>query len=243
MPASFYERACAYHWKSDFDKVIADLGTAIALRPDWSPYYELRGAFRIAKKDYSGGRADLLTAVRLHPGDAAAKFEDWPKTKLTADDLRHGERQVEQMLKDRPAMAAFGEKAATLRQWAMRKFAGEDLGKKIIWDASTPESESSAENIPPSEGKPGRIRLRARQRSWWVSNDDRVCEDLWSDAVFELYNVTNGERFGQLERDASAGKLSKQEFATRAVTIESRAAEKLRKHSPNPSLAGSIAGN
>ena len=93
---------------------------------------------RIGRGDYEGGIADLHTAIRLDPNDPAAKFETSPKEPLTAAAIQHGEQQVRQMLRDRPAMAQFGEKAGVLYQWAARKFAGEDLHQEILWDASEP---------------------------------------------------------------------------------------------------------
>ena len=127
---AYYNRGLAYEKKGEPDKAVADLDAVVRLRPKSLFYIEVRAAARIQHGDYEGGIADLRTAVRLDPNDPAAKFEAWPKEALTAAAIQHGEQQVRQMLRDRPAMAQFGEKAEVLYHWAERKFAGEDLHPK-----------------------------------------------------------------------------------------------------------------
>ncbi len=56
-------------------------------------------------------------------------------------------------------MAQVGEKAAVLHRWAACKFAGEDLGQEIVWDAAEPDATDAACDLP-TAGKPGRIQLR-----------------------------------------------------------------------------------
>ena len=64
------------------------------------------------------GAADIQTAIRLNPSDQAAAFEAWPKAPLSEAAMRHGQRQVALMLKDRPIMGQFGKGATTLYRWA-----------------------------------------------------------------------------------------------------------------------------
>ncbi len=154
-----YNRGLACKGKGDFDKAVADLDALIRLSLQSPWYYEIRGARRIRSGDYEGGIVDLQTAIRLDPNDPAAKFETSPKQSLTRAAIHHGEEQVRHMLRDRPAMAQFGDKAAVLHQWAARKFAGEDLQQEILWDASEPVS-SDAANQPPIAENPGCIRIR-----------------------------------------------------------------------------------
>ena len=108
----------------------------------------MRGSFLIASGDYDRGIADLRTAIRLNPKDQAAKFEAWPKAAVSADALRHGQRQLRELLKDRPELARQGESAKPLFEWAVRKFAGEDLGEEIFWDAADPNDPVSGMQRP-----------------------------------------------------------------------------------------------
>ena len=76
--------------------------------------------------------------MRLNPKDPAATFDESPKPTVTPKALEHGRQQVRQMLKDRPAMAQYGDKAQVLYDWAARQFAGEKLHQEILWDATEP---------------------------------------------------------------------------------------------------------
>ena len=226
--AEAYDRlGNAFEAKGDVDKAIAAATEAIRLAPVSASYHEARGAMLIKRGDYDGGVADLHTAIRLDPKDPAAKFESWQKQPLTAAAIQHGEEQVRQMLRDRPAMAQFGEKAKVLCQWAARKFAGEDLQKEIFWDATEPDG-SDAVSYPPTANKPGRIRLRKTYSDGANKGKELTCEDMWNHAVFELYNVENAEEFQRLTLDAVDGKLTKETFATKMVECETRAVVKTR---------------
>ena len=166
-------------------------------------------------------------AVALDANDPAAKFENWHKGPLTAAEIEQGKKQVEQMLKDRPAMAQYGGKADVLYDWATRKFAGEDLGERILWDSSEPDS-FHADNRSPTEGDPGYIRIRKNRLDAPNEANDQSFEELWSQAIFELYNITSAPDFNRFRREAGAGRLTKDAFVTGLADCESRAAEKTR---------------
>jgi tetratricopeptide (TPR) repeat protein len=210
----------------DFEKAIADLDAAIRLSPRWPCCYEARGAILVSRGNYDRGIADLQTAIRLDPNDPAAKFEAWPKGPTDSAAIHRGEGQVRKMLRDRPAMAAFGERAAVLYEWAARKFAGEDGREEILWDASEPAF--NAENLAPSGAGPGCIRIRGQYRDGPDKGKERPFEEMWRDTVCELYNVGNAQDFQRTAERAAAGELTKAGFATRMIEIESGAAEKAR---------------
>ena len=108
-----------------------------------------RGVAWLRKGDYARGSADLKAAIGLNPSDAGAEYRPTTIATLKAEALEHGRQQVALMLRDRPAMSQFGSEADFLRDWAARKFAGEDLGSMIDWDNSPP-LHSDAEHIAPS---------------------------------------------------------------------------------------------
>ena len=82
--------------------------------------------------DADRGIADFEKMLQLDAADPAAHYEATSRAPLEAEALQHGRQQLQRMLKDRPAMAQYGEKAAALRNWAARKFAGEDLKSEIL---------------------------------------------------------------------------------------------------------------
>ncbi len=110
-------------------------------------------------------------------------------SRLSAEALRHGRRQVAQMLHDRPAMAQFGPESEFLRQWAARKFAGEDLGTPIDWDPSPPQH-SDAEHLAPAGDEHAAILVAADYQSGPKQGRPRAFEELWAGAIYELHNVT-----------------------------------------------------
>jgi tetratricopeptide (TPR) repeat protein len=175
--------------------------------------------------DCDRGIANLQTALRLNPKDSAAKFKAEQNEPISAASLQHGQRQVRQMLHDRPVMASLGDKAAPLTRWAARKFAGEDLHQEILWDPSAPPPGASAQHELPMPGQPGRILIAQRYREGSQTGRELSFEEMWHGAVYEFYNITNRERFFRIVSDAAHGRLSRTEYATQVVAAESRAAE------------------
>ena len=111
---------------------MADFNDAISRDPRSPCLYEKRGAFRVNRGDYQRGAADIAHALQLNPADRAATFEGWPKNAVAKEAAQHGERQLRQMLRDRPTMAKFGESGgAPLYEWVAqicrRGFRPEDL--------------------------------------------------------------------------------------------------------------------
>ena len=53
-------------------------------------------------------------------------------------------------------MAQYGDQAGVLYPWAVRKFAGEDLGQRILWDSAEPWPDANAEHLSPTAESPGR---------------------------------------------------------------------------------------
>ena len=224
---AFCNRCWAYKARGDSDKALADLDATQRLNPRPFFYYEARAAIRIGRGDYEGGIADLLAAIRLDPNDPAARFVPVSKEPLTAAALNHGERQVHQMLKDRPAMAQFGENAGALYQWAVRKFSGDDLQQTVFWDAAEPFF-FDGENHPPTAAGPGYIRVSRTYRDGPNKGKERSFDSIWSTVVFELYNIANAKDFERLNREVAAGKLTKETFVSKMAECESGADEKTR---------------
>lgn len=212
--------------KQQYEKAIGYLDEAIKLSPKSPCYYEARGVMWICFGNYDRGVADIEIAIRMNPADPAATFEVASKTPIAEADLQHGQRQVRQMLRDRPFMEQYGEKAELLYKWAARKFASEDLNQKIFWDPAEPLF-STADNVPSPDGS-GFIRVSGKHIQGPKKGKERSFEEMWRDAIFELYNINNGKKFWKLRDEAAEGKLSKEEFVGKTIEYESQAAEKIR---------------
>ncbi len=213
--------------KGNLDAAVARFDDAVRLEPKQAKFMGLRGVARLYKGDYARGAADLKAAVALNPGDAGANYRPASDAKLSAESLRHGREQVAAMLRDRPAMARFGEEAGFLRDWAMKKFAGEDFGEPIDWDPSPP-LHSDAEHLAPGDGQNAVILVEARYTTGPKENQPRGFEELWAGAVYELHNVCFAREYIRLNAEADEGKVSKEEFVAGILKFELQAAQRTR---------------
>jgi pentatricopeptide repeat protein len=224
---AYHNRGLAYFGKSNLDKAVPDLDMSVNLRPQSPSYHEARAAVRIHRGDYDGGIVDFHAAIRLDPNDPAAKFENSSKEQLTSEAIQNGEAQVRQMLRDRPKMAQFGDKAGVLYHWAARKFAGEDLHRRILWDPTEPVFTDAAHQSPTAL-RTGRIRIRKTYSHGLDRGEEQSFEALWIEAVFELYNINSVQDFQRLEHEAAARLLTKEIFVTKMIACECRAVEQTR---------------
>ena len=213
--------------KGDFDAAIARLDEAVRLEPKQAKYRGLRGVAWLRKGDYAKGAADLKAAIALNPGDAGLHYQPSNGSRLSAEALAHGQEQVAKMLHDRPAMAEFGDEAKFLRDWAARKFAGEDFVEPIDWDPSPP-LHSDAEHLAPGDGENAAILVEAHYTSGPKEGKPRSFEELWAGAVYELHNVNYAREFVRLNDEADRGRVSKEAFVAGILKYELQAAQRTR---------------
>ncbi len=213
--------------QGDYDAAIARLDEAVRLAPKEAKFRGMRGAAWLGKSEYAKGAADLKAAMQLNPEDAGSQYQPSSTKPLATEALRRGRQQVAEMLRDRPAMAQFGPETEFLRQWAARKFAGEDLGTPIDWDPSPP-LHSDAEHLAPMDGENAAILVAAAYDSGPKKDKPRSFEELWAGAVYELHNVAYAREFVRLNDEADAGKVSKKAFVAGILKYELRAAQQTR---------------
>jgi tetratricopeptide (TPR) repeat protein len=227
---AYLYRATCFSKIEKYAEALVDVERAIELKPNSPCHYEIRGVLWIECGNFERGIKDIQTAIRLNPTDLAAKFEAWEKKPLTSELLIHGERQVEQMLHDRPQMSGHGAKAKIFYQWAARKFAGEDLGQKIFWNSAELPQCFNSKNWTSSstQASEGYISVRGKYVDGPNKGEERSFEELWCDVVFELYNIANSQDFYQLNKEAAEGKLSKNKYIMKIIECEYNAAEKTR---------------
>jgi Flp pilus assembly protein TadD len=222
-----YQRGLKAFGQGDLDRAAAEFGEALKLKPDEAKYHGMRGAARLRKGDYDSAIADMKTAIQLNPNDLGANYRPSSDKQLSPEALAHGRKQVEQMLKDRPAMAQYGEEIEFLRTWAARKFAGEDLGSLIDWDP-TPPLHSDAEHIAPEGKLHGAILIEPHYTEGPQQGQARSFEEFWAGAVFELHNINYAKEFVRLRKEAEEGKLTKREYVSSIVKYEMLAAQQIR---------------
>lgn len=208
---AYIQRAETYRLAQRLTEALADLTRADELRPNDPRIVGERAAVSLQLGRYDEGMKLLRRAIELNDGDVGRDYRPHRQTELSAEAMRHGREQVERMLRDRPPMAQFAEQAAFLRDWAARKFAGEDVGEPVFWD-SAPPTDSDAEHIAPTPGKPGRIMIDLNYQHGPRRGRPRTFEELWSRAVFELHNIGLAVHFVRLHREAQQGKITKRQF-------------------------------
>jgi len=210
-----------------FDQAIAQLDEALRQQPREAKFLGMRGVVWLRKGDYVRGSSDLKAAIGLNPSDAGTEYRPSNGATLKPDALEHGRRQVAQMLRDRPGMAQYGSEADFLRDWAARKFAGEDLGSQIDWDNSPP-LHSDAEHLAPAENEHAAILVEANYQAGPNRGQPRAFEELWACAIYELHNVVYASQYVRLNKEAAAGHVSKKAFVAGILKYELRAAQETR---------------
>lgn len=218
-------RGLAYYAVRDFERGDTDLAKAIELEPTKLSHRVDRAIAYFEREEYDRGFADVLEAMRLNPGDVGVNYRPNSDKELSPEALRHGEEQVRRMLKDRPAMAKHVAPGDKLWTWAVRKFAGEDLGSLIDWNPGSPALGSSVS--PPFGIHHAHIQvapLRPKEESYAL----REFHDLWSSAVFELYNAMSFREFSTIEEQAQSGQLTRDQYVLALLNAEELAAQRRR---------------
>lgn len=164
----------------------------------------------------------------------------WMLAASAATPLSHGDSQVGQMLRDRPAMSAYQTTDGAVRKvtpedaiWveAAQTYEQKIAGSTIDWDASPLQHKQpvAAEHSNPWQGYPALIRLRSE-----IVKDGREApasfEELWSHGVFELFNVANDEEFLAIYQRALRGEISRPEWLELNTRLEFAALVKLRNY-------------
>ncbi|MCC6123998.1 MAG: tetratricopeptide repeat protein [Pirellulales bacterium] len=225
--ADAFERGARALTRKRFDRAIIDFTEAVKLQPKEAKYQGMLSVALLDNGDYEKGAAALKSAVELHPGDVGGDYKPTTDKPLPPAALEHGRQQVRKMLADRPAMAEYAAESGFLRDWAARKFAGEDLGSLIDWDPEPP-TDSDAEHTAPGETEHGSIQVHPEYTHGRRVGRPRNFEELWAGAVYELHNINNARHFVKLHERAAAGKVSKEAFVGGIVKHEVVAAQQTR---------------
>jgi tetratricopeptide (TPR) repeat protein len=220
---SHFGRAQMRYRSGDFKNAIADLDRAIEIEPGNAYYRACRGMAYFDQKDFDKGTADVLEAIRLNPGDLFVEYQLTTNKELSPEALKHGEEQLRNMLRDCPAMAQFVSPQDKLWQWAVRKFAGEDLGAPVHWDPTPPSLRLGCSLFGDQHA------IRVSQIRFDLP-DRRPCtfDELWSTAVFELHNVTSSPIWSDISQQVLDGKLNRDDYIVAVLESEELATQRTR---------------
>jgi hypothetical protein len=161
---------------------------------------------------WRGQLAEQAAYGRPDPAMTALFALPKPQGKPSRDDLAFGERQVEQMVMDRPKMAGYLQKDDPVWRYCVRQYAGEAVGQRITWNNEPPEGDAEADHQTPTQTQAGFIRVRRYALPPGTKQRERNGEDLWASAIFELTNIRGSKQFERLYDEACDGKLDKQGF-------------------------------
>ena len=135
---------------------------------------------------------------------------------LAADDQQSfGERQLSQVLEDRPNMKEIVDADDFIHEWVIRQFEGDSPDRRVYWDNQEPESGR------PSECEPA---FRSFPRAVCVTKSESFSgRDKWAFLIFELNNLKNSEGFNELDRRAYVGQINRTNYSVECTALEFRA--------------------
>lgn len=131
-----------------------------------------------------------------------------------------GERQLEQLLSDRPEMRGILPEDHAVYRWLVDSFEKERIGERIYWIADEPSTGEKAEHASRYSGYPAYIVITADLKASPI--------DKWTMLVFEMFNIENTESFRLLSNLGLAGKIDGDTYARKCVELEFNAACKTR---------------
>jgi hypothetical protein len=144
-----------------------------------------------------GGRKKRFYAFLLILGSATlltynhSAFAKPKQRVLYASDLRHGEKQVADLVHDRPEMAKFVTPGDPIWHWAVINFAGSETGYRIYWENTPTQDNFAAEHQYQIGNQRAVIRMQT------VDDLGRRIggEEQWTAVVYELFNIRSDKKF------------------------------------------------
>lgn len=131
--------------------------------------------------------------------------------------LSFGQRQLEQLLADRPDMKDAIPDSHYVASWVAESLNGDRFGSRVYWVADSPRSGAPAECYPPNQGVPAMVRLTA--------GTELTPIDKWASVVFELHNLLGSDKLTAATKQAYRGELNGEEYAIECVKLEFQALE------------------
>jgi tetratricopeptide (TPR) repeat protein len=221
-----FMRAQLWSEAGNWDKAFVDYGRAIEVEPNNLVFRVGRANAYFDRRQHEKGLADVKEAMRLSPGDLGINYQPVTNKKLSPEALAHGEEQVRKMLKDRPAMAEHVSKGDKIWTWAVRKFAGEDLGTLIDWNSGSP-APFGGRSEAPQPGQHGAIQV-GMTRDDSQEHPPQTFDQLWATAVFELHNSASSAEWSNIRERLQRSELNRDEYILAMLNSEERATQRTR---------------
>jgi hypothetical protein len=128
-----------------------------------------------------------------------------------AQEASFGDRQIDQMLADRPEMVGILGKDDPILIWIIDGINGDRIGQRIYWNAREPVG-SSAEHAPPYSDYPPYVCI---SRHAGISGIDK-----WVSLIYELFNIENTKAFTDLHVQALNREIDGEEYADACAKLE-----------------------
>lgn len=146
-----------------------------------------------------------------------------PSGVSVAEAMAFGQEQVDQVVRDRPQLAAVVLPGSEIDRYLAKAFAAPDLGYRLVWKsaATMPGIDNAAESSSFPDAK---NRSYITVDGIWKSGPEagvvRSAEDILINLVFELNNARGGMAHETLAQDALFGKTSRDDFIQRSARLE-----------------------
>lgn len=139
---------------------------------------------------------------------------------LSAQNLAHGKKQLQQILQDRPSMQSLIQPDDPIAQWVVLQLAGVSIKNPIHWQAQADRSFPIPAGVNAVHAYP---TSKTEARVWVAANVE--AEQQWAGLVYELHNIQNGPAFQQIEEDAKYFRCTQEEYIMRYAQLEYQAAQ------------------
>ncbi len=171
--------------------------------------------------DYKTGRAYWHAAITL--ATSYDTYEPIAVHEITSEDIRFGQRQIQQLCRDRPILMAYRRlpEFKGVERSLVELFAGRLSGYRIRWggDTSNPQAVAECSRVRDGSATKAAIHLVSSQRIGKTEGHWKQ-ERLWSSVAFELFNASELVAHDHIPERVRNGKLSRDEFIESVVRFE-----------------------
>lgn len=144
---------------------------------------------------------------------------------LKQSDLAHGRLQVERMLRDRPVMRNLVQEDDELYRWAVRQYAGEQLGHPIDWNPA--DGKESICRFS-SQRLRGEICISKFSESKEKDPQPQSFDGLWGDFFIQTQYIETRRDRPELMLLAVGAGISREDFIRRNAELDFAAAQRTR---------------
>jgi len=123
-----------------------------------------------------------------------------------------GQRQVAQLIEDRPDMKGILADDDPLLQWICARFESGPFGVRVHWINREPTGGFDSVMVPPSVDQPAIVQVSTSPKL--------TARDKWCLVVYELHNISNAPEISKLIAKARAGTIDRDAFSIECIKLE-----------------------